>query len=138
MDINLVLPTGWKSSVETLHEPAGPVKHLEAYCADGSEIDICVGPMPPESTAEEEAFLNYADMVGWDDDDPEDEAALTVWTFNNRKAWGFEALCEDDSPLRVICSEVRGGVLLVMSIVAPDEKKLEELFSYLEARLRIK
>lgn len=142
--ITLPLPAGWKSRVETLQEMDGAeVSHLEAYLpndarqSDDAEIDICVGPMPADTTAQDEALANYADVVGWDDDDPEDFDPLTEWPFQRRKAFGFEALCEDDSPLRVMCVEIRKDVLVVMTLVARDDEELVKVVQYVESHLRI-
>lgn len=137
-EINLVMPEGWQCNIENTIEENGPVSHFEAEDGNGSEVEIFVGPMPPDSSAEEEAFLNYADMVGWDENDPEDQDPLTEWPFNNRKAFGFEALCEDDSPLRVMCCEVKKDLLLVMTANAPDDNSLADLMKWIEAHLRIR
>lgn len=142
--ITFPLPDGWKSRVETLPEMDGmEISHLEAYLpndvrqSDDAEIDICVGPMPEDTTAQDEALANYADVVGWDDDDPEDFDPLTEWPFQHRKAYGFEALCEDDSPMRVMCVEIRKGVLVVMTLVGKDDDELTGVIQYVESHLRI-
>lgn len=142
--ITLPLPEGWKSKVETLPEMDGmEITHLEAYLpndarqSDDAGIDICVGPMPEDTTVQDEALANYADVVGWDDDDPEDFDPLTEWPFQHRKAYGFEALCEDDSPMRVMCVEVRKGVLVVMTLVGKDDDVLTGIIRYVESHLRI-
>ena len=57
--IKLELPEGWKSKFETIEDG---VSHFEAYLAndrlqtDDAEIDVCVGAMPPETTAQDEAI----------------------------------------------------------------------------------
>ncbi len=139
-NIKLELPAAWKSRRETLD---GGVAHFEAFLAndrlqtDDAEIDVCVGPMPPETTAQDEAMANYVEIVGFDDDDPEDMDPLTEWPFQNRKAYGFEALCEDDSPMRVMCVEIRSGVLVVMTLIGRTDSILEELVTLVERKLRV-
>lgn len=138
--INLDLPENWKKKIETIDDG---VAHLEAYLAndalqtDDAEIDICVGDMPPETSAQDEAMANYVDVVGWDEDDPEDLDPLTVWPFQNKKAYGFEALCEDDSPMRVMCVEIRQSVLVVMTIIGRNDDILEDTVKLVEHKLRI-
>ena len=138
--INLELPQGWKSKFETIEDG---VSHFEAYLAndrlqtDDAEIDVCVGAMPPETTAQDEAMANYVEVVGFDDDDPEDMDPLTVWPFQNRKAYGFEALCEDDSPMRVMCVEIRSGVLVVMTLIGRTDQILEDITTLVERKLRV-
>ena len=80
--IRLELPQGWKSSVETSLDPDGTeITHLSAYLsdekaqADISDIDIYLGDMPADGDAQEQAMLNYVDMVGFDEDDPEEGVA---------------------------------------------------------------
>lgn len=137
-EIILTMPEGWTCRNGNTIEENGPVGHFEAENGQGAEVEVFVGPMPPDSSAEEEAFLNYADMVGWDENDPEDQDPLTEWPFNNRKAYGFEALCEDDTPLRVMCIEVKKDVLLVMTVTAADDAALADLLKWIEAHLRVR
>lgn len=140
--ITLQLPAEWTSEQDVLKEPDGTViNHLECHLPDDKQendiafIDVYVGPMPPETSAQDEALANYANMVGWDDDDDEDP--VVEWPFNGKKAYGFEAYCEDESPMRVMCVEVKKGVLCVMSIIAKDDEKLVETIQYVERHLRI-
>lgn len=136
--IKLNLPEGWKSKTEVLDEAGDTVTRLEAYLPDDAarkdlaEIDICVGPMPGDSDAQEQALLNYTEMVGFDDDDPEDQDPLTVWPFAGKKAYGFEALCEDDSPMRVMCVSVRQGVLAIITVVGDTDERLSEVVKLVE------
>lgn len=142
--ISLPLPQGWSSEHETYMDPSGAeVSHMEAYLSnekagtDIALIDIYVGPMPDDTTAADQALANYVDIVGFDDDDPEDYDPIIEWPFNGKKAYGFEAYCEDDSPMRVMSVEVKKGVLCIMNIVAKDDDKLIETVQMVEHKLRI-
>ena len=142
--ITLPLPQGWNCSQETFEDESGAeISHLEAYLpnpaieADEGLVDVYVGPMPEDTTAADQAFANYADMVGFDDEDSEDEDPIYEWPFNGRKAYGFEAYCEDGSPMRVMCIEIKKGVLCIINTVAKDDKSLVELIKYVEHKLRI-
>lgn len=144
-DIQFKLPSPWTSESETyLDESGTEITHLECHLPDDRRqtddgyIDIYVGEMPEDTTAADEALANYADIVGFDDDDPEDFDPITEWPFGGRKAYGFEALCEDDSPIRVMCFEPKKGVLCIMSIIAPSDGKLVELVTLVERTLRIR
>ncbi len=142
--ITLPMPQGWNCSQETFEDESGAeISHLEAYLpnlaiqADEGLVDVYVGPMPEDTTAADQAFANYADMVGFDDEDSEDEDPIYEWPFNGRKAYGFEAYCEDGSPMRVMCIEIKKGVLCIINTVAKDDKSLVELIKYVEHKLRI-
>jgi len=142
--IDLPLPEEWEVETELVEVEEGTVTHLECYTPKtssvypGSMIDINVGPIPADTTAADEAFANYANMIGFDDEEDEQENPIFEWDFNNKKAYGFEAICDDDYPIRVMCQEVKAGVLMVMSVVAPSDEDLDELLSYVEKKLRIK
>ena len=111
---------------------------IEAVSADGSQsVDITVGEMPAENTAADQAMTNFLDMVGFDEDDAEDYNPIEVWSFNNRKAYGFDAWLEDETPIRVMCIEPKRGILCVLNVNAPDMDCLESLLADLERRLRI-
>ncbi len=136
--IKLSLPEGWKSSTEVSDESGDVVTRLEAYLPDDAarkdlaEIDICVGPMPGDSDAQEQALLNYTEMVGFDENDPEDQDPLTVWPFDGKKAYGFECLCEDDSPMRVMCIAIRQGALAIITVIADSDERLAETVRLVE------
>ena len=144
-DIQLNLPAQWQKESDTYLDESGvEVSHLEAHLYNNTQkrdegmIDVYVGEMPEDTTAEDQAFSNYADMVGFSDDDPEDFCPIYKFKFNGRNAFGFDALCEDESPMRLITQEIRRGVLAIICIAATDEKALENLQSDLEKSLRIK
>ena len=136
--IHLPLPEGWVSSTRTTKEAGETVTRLEAYLPDDraqkdkAEIDVMVGPMPPDSDAQEQALLNYTDMVGFDPDDPEDSDPLTVWPFGGKRAYGFECLVEDDSPMRVMCVGIRQGALAIITVVGETDAVLAETVRLVE------
>lgn len=144
-NISLNLPQGWHSETETYTEEGGfIITHLNAYLPndaqkrDDASIDIYVGDMPADETAEDQAFANYAEVVGFDENDPEDFNPIAKIKFNNKNAYAFDALCEDDSPMRLISQEVRQGVLAIIIFAAVDDRALEELQATLERNLRVK
>lgn len=144
-DIQLNLPASWQKEADTyIDESGAEISHLEAHLysnvkkRDEGMIDIYVGEMPEDTTAEDQAFSNYADMVGFSDDDPEDFCPIFKIKFNGRNAFGFEALCEDDSPMKFLTQEVRQGVLAIICVAALTEKDLDELLGTVEKGLRIK
>ena len=129
--IEIKLPDGWKGQVSE--------QYVEIESPDGTaSVEVTVGDMPEDSAAPEQALINYIDMVGFDDDDPEDYSPIEQWTFNNRKAYGFDAYLEDESSIRVLCIEPKKGVLAVISIVGKSEQIVEETMHLLERVLRIR
>lgn len=145
-DIQLNLPEGWqKEAKEYVDEESGvEVSHIEAHLIDGKKkeeegmIDIYVGEMPEDTDAEEQAFSNYVDMIGFSDDDPDDYNPIFKIKFNGKNAFGFDGLCENDAPMRLLTQEVKKGVLAVMCLAGKDEKTLDEVQSLVERNLRVK
>ena len=144
-DIKMNLPAGWQKESEVYEDESGEmISHLEAHQYDHEQkvdlamMDIYVGAMPEDTTAEDQAFSNYADMIGFSDDDPEDFCPIFKIKFNGRNAFGFEALCEDESPMKFLTQEVRKGVLAIICVAAETEERLEEVLSSVEKGLRIK
>lgn len=138
--IKLDLPEGWKKIFEIIEDEDGNVtSHLEGLTSRENEyIDLYVGTLPPDTTAEDEAVFNYADMIGWDESEPigEDNSPLTVTKFQKKKAYGFEGLVEDGI-LRVMCVEIQPEVLLVMNVCAPDETAVAKMVRYIEVNMTI-
>lgn len=138
--IKIDLPDGWKQSFELIEDEDGNVtSHLEGLTSRENEyIDLYVGTLPPDTTAEDEAVFNYADMIGWDESEPigEDNSPLTVTKFQKKKAYGFEGLVEDGI-LRVMCVEVQPETLLVMNVCAPDETAVAKMVRYIEVNMSI-
>ncbi len=134
----LRLPQDWKQGSENITGPFGTSeRHVWAVSPDGKvEFDVSEGEMPQDSTAPDQALTNYVEMVGFDDDDPEDYNPILQWNFNNRKAYGFQVYCEDESQIRVMCQEHHRGRLAVISIQAPSASELEQAFLLLEKSLR--
>ena len=144
-DIILNLPEGWQKEIESYEDESGAIiSHCEAHLyneaagKDFGMIDIYVGDMPDDTTAEDQALSNYADIVGFDDDDPEDFNPVSTVKFNGKKAFIFEALCEDDSPMMFLSQEVKEGVLALIVVVARDAELLESTVALAERGIRIK
>lgn len=137
-DIQITLPDGWKINRDNYTDDSGEtISHIEASLADDSAFfEVHAGPMPEDETAEDQAFANYAESVGFDDDD--EGSPIVKFKWNGKNAWGFEALCEDDRPLRLISQEVRSGVLAIIIIGASDDTQLEKVSELVETHLRIK
>lgn len=143
-DIQLPLPKGWTSETDSYMDESGTeVTHFEAHlCGNDKDreeamIDIYVGDMPEGETAEDQAFANYAETVGFDDSDPEDYNPIVKVKFNGRNAWGFEAFCEDDSPMRFLAQELRSGVLAIIVFAGKDDSTITEVQNLIERNFRI-
>lgn len=141
--IILPLLRGWQAETGLQDEDGIEVSHLQAYLPDDekgtdvAQIDIYAGDIPPETDAEQEAFNNYVEMFGWDENDPEDADPLTRWPFQGGDAFGFEGLCEGDAPMRLMCFEPRKGLLAVMMFIASDDDELTDIITYVEENLKI-
>lgn len=137
-DIQIALPDGWKINRDNYTDDSGEtISHIEASLTDDSAFfEVHAGPMPEGETAEDQAFANYAESVGFDDDD--EGSPIVKFKWNGKNAWGFEALSEDDKPLRLISQEVRSGVLAIIIIGANEDTQLEKVSELVETRLRIK
>ena len=141
--ITLPLPEGWTSEIEEYEEVEGaPITHLSSNLPDpsgktaGSVIDLYVGDLPADTTAQDEAFANYADMVGWDDEE-DDTNPIAEWQFQKKKAYGFSAFCEDESVMLLMCMEIRKGVLLIANLTAPTDEDLQKLARLVEYKMRV-
>lgn len=144
-DVQLKLPAGWQKELDTYEDESGAViTHLEAHLyndglkRDEGLVDVYVGEMPADTTAEDQALSNYADIVGFDDDDPEDFNPIAKIKFNGKPAYGFDALCEDDSPMMFLSQEVKSGVLAIICCAALDDERLKDLLVQVEHNLRVK
>lgn len=144
-EIQLNLPAAWQKECDSYVDESGTeVTHFEAHLYNGSLkrdeglIDVYVGDMPDGTTAEDQAFSNYADIVGFDDDDPEDFNPVSAIKFNGKKAFVFEALCEDDSPMMFISQEVRSGILAIICVAGMDEERLKEYVLLVEKGFRVR
>ena len=98
-------------------------------------VEISVGPLPEEITAEDEAFANYVELVGFTDD--EQDNPINKEKFNNKPAYVFEADLEDGSIMRVICTEARKGCLALITLYAIDDEMLNYAHRATEKGLRI-
>lgn len=143
LDILLPLPKDWTSETEKYIDDSGcEITHFAANL--GSEdnfesiIDIYLGDMPDGETAEDQAYANYAETVGFYEDDPEDFNPIIKTKFNGKNAWGFDAVCDEDNPMRFLAQEVKQGVLAVIVFVCRSEDALEDLHKYIERNFRVK
>ena len=139
------LPACWTCEQDTYLDESGyEIAHLEAHLRndrkqkDEAIIDIYVGDSPEGETAEDQALANYAETVGFYDDDPEDFNPIEKFKFNGKNAYGFSALCEDESPMRFIAQEVRKGILAIIVFSASDEQSVEETRALIERSFRVK
>lgn len=139
------LPACWTCEQDTYLDESGyEIAHLEAHLRndrkqkDEAIIDIYVGDIPEGETAEDQALANYAETVGFYDDDPEDFNPIEKFKFNGKNAYGFSALCEDESPMRFIAQEVRKGILAIIVFSASDEQSVEETRALIERSFRVK
>lgn len=144
-DIQLKLSGAWISECDSFMDESGAeVTHFTANLPGKDEshpagfVDIYVGDMPEGETAEDQAFANYAETVGFSEDDPEDFNPIFKVKFNGRNAWGFDALCEDDMPMRFLSQEVRSKVLAIIVFGAADESALGSLHQQVERGLRVR
>jgi hypothetical protein len=144
-DIQLRLPEGWQQETETYEDEGGAeITHLEAHRynsaakRDDGYIDIYVGPLPEDTSAEDQALSNYADIVGFGDDDPEDVNPIAAIRFNGKKAYGFDAFFDDESPMMFLSQEVKSGVLALMMVAGSDDENLKEALSLVERGLRVR
>lgn len=144
-DVILKFPAPWQSETEVYTDESGAeITHVESHLyndsakRDDGYIDLYVGDMPEDTTAEDQALSNYADIIGFDDDDPEDYNPISTIMFNNRKAYGFDAYLEDESPMMFLSQEVRKGVLVVMCVAGSDDARLKDAMAAVERGLRVK
>mgnify|MGYP003314465997 CR=1 FL=1 len=142
-EINLKLNDNWKTNLETYTDEVGETTHLEAHLPGDSGdpdqilIDIYVGDLPDGETAEDQAFANYAEVIGFDEEDENEESPIVKFKFNGKNAWGFEALCEDDSPMRFLAQEVRSGVLAIIVFAGKDDRTIIEVQNLIERSFRV-
>ena len=144
-DISLKLPKEWVSELDSYIDESGvEITHLSCHLpndklqTDEALIDVYAGPLPEDTTAADQALSNYADTVGFDEDDPEDFDPIIEWPFNGKKAYGFEAIAEDDSPMRMMCIEFKKGVLVILCILGKDDDTLVQAIQLAERGLRLK
>lgn len=98
-------------------------------------VEISVGPLPDEITAEDEAFANYVDLVGFSDD--EQENPIRKEKFNNKSAFIFDAENDDGSLMKVVCYEARKNCLAVITFHAINEEVMAKAAAVVEKGLRI-
>ncbi len=109
--VSLHLPSSWEGKVEN-EQGADGSRTVHVVCREAvapggvpASIEAYIAEIPDGETPADQAFENYVDMVGFDEGDDFDP--IVQYKFGNRKAWGFDALGEDESPMRVLCAEPR-------------------------------
>lgn len=144
-DIALPLPPLWTSELDCYEEIDGPlITHMECHLpakdgkSDEALIDLYVGELPADTTAEDEAFANYAEIIGWDDDEDNDESPIAEWRFKNKKAFGFSGEAEDGSIMLLMCVEILKGSLLIFTVVAKNDDEVSKWAKYVEDNLRVR
>ena len=143
-DLAIPFPSPWTTEEDRYEEVTGvEITHLQCHLphkdgkSDAALIDIYVGDMPADTTAEDEAYANYAEIIGWEDEDDE-ESPIAEWKFKNKTAYGFSGECEDGSIMLLMCVEPRRGTLLILSIVAADDNEVGKWAVYVEENLQLK
>ena len=143
-DISLPLSPEWIREEERYEEVENAmITHLECHLPSAQEgkydafFDLYVGDLPSDTTAEDEAYANYAEIIGWDEED-EEEDPIAEWTFKNRKAYGFSGECEDGSIMLLMCMEIVKGGLLICTVIAPDDEAVGKWSKYLEENIKVK
>lgn len=143
-EINLKLPNGWKITSDSYTDESGArISHVEAVLPASRQgvnkalVNVYAGPMPDGETAEDQAWANYAETVGFDEHDQE-ESPIIKFEFNNKPAWGFDAITEEECPMRLITQEVRKGCLALILWCVQDEDDIDSVMELLERSLRIK
>ena len=142
-DISLPLSPEWIREDERYEEVDNAmITHAECHLPSSEEgkyeavIDLYAGDMPSDTTAEDEAYANYAEIIGWDEED-EEEDPIAEWRFQKRKAYGFTGECEDGSIMLLMCVEIVKGGLLICSVGAPSDEAVSKWAEYLEANLKV-
>lgn len=131
-------PEGWKSDIRTETDDNGIESViLEASNAD-SEIQINVCDMPGDESAEDQAFANYVEMIGFDEDEENAENPIVQFTFDGKKAYGFAAYDEQEHPMRLFTQEPRRGMLVIYYMSAPTIEKLNAAQDIIERSVRVK
>ena len=143
-DISIPFSPAWTCEQERYDEVDGAViTHLECHLpkgdgkADEAMLDLYVGDLPSDTTAEDEAYANYAEIIGWDDEDDE-ECPIAEWRFQKIKAFGFTGECEDGSIMLLMCVEIVKGGLLICSVIAANDEEVSKWAKYVDDNLKIK
>ncbi len=143
-DITLPLSPAWTSEQDRYEEIDGVlITHLECHLpagdgkSDEAFLDLYVGDLPSDTTAEDEAYANYAEIIGWDDEEDEEENPIAEWRFQKKKAFGFSGECEDGSIMLLMCVEIIKGGLLICSVIAKNDDEVSKWAKYVEDNLRV-
>jgi len=137
---SLLLPQGWEVNSYTDQDELGnDLSCIEATSSQG-QISILVGELPEGETAEDEAFANYVEMIGFDQEDEGEDTAEEViqsFMFNSRKAYGFSAFDEDDNVMSVFCQEARKGICVLFVVTSNNDSDINSLMSLVEKGFRL-
>ncbi len=143
-DVDIPLSPAWSVEQDRYEEIDGAlITHVECHLPqdggadDEAFMDIYVGDMPSDTTAEDEAYANYADIVGWDEEDDEDNP-IAEWSFKHKKAYGFSGECENGAIMLLMCVEILKGALLIATVIAKDDDAVGKWAKYLEEKLSVK
>ena len=143
-DITLPLSPEWTSEQDRYEEVDGAmITHIECHLpkgdgkSDEALIDLYVGDLPSDTTAEDEAYANYAEIIGWDEEDEED-TPIAEWRVQQKTAFGFIGECEDGSIMLLMCVEILKGGLLICSVVAPNDDEVSKWAKYVEENIRVR
>ena len=142
-DISLPLSPEWIKEEDRYEEVDNAmITHLECHLPSAVQgkyeavLDLYAGDLPSDTTAEDEAYANYAEIIGWDEED-EEENPIAEWRFQNKKAFGFSGECEDGSIMLLMCLEIVKGGLLICSIIASNDEEVSKWAEYLEKNLKV-
>lgn len=136
-DAKLNLPSGWITESDSYTDETGyDITHIQSQ-KGGNLVEVYIGDIPEGETAEDQAFANYAETVGFSDDDPEDFNPVFKIKFNGKNAWGFDAICDEDMPMRFLSQEVKKGILAVIVMVAKNDEELEKVHQLVERNFRL-
>ena len=93
--------------------------------------------MPRRKTAPRSPISRRISPTTFDENDGPDFDPLIEWPFQKKKAYGFEALCDDESPLRVMCVEIKQKLLAVITVIGKDDETLVEAITLVDKFLRV-
>lgn len=143
-DILLPLSPEWIREEERYEEVDNAlITHLECNLPSSEEgkcdvvMEMYVGDLPSDTTAEDEAYANYLEIIGWDDEDDEEDP-IAEWRFQNKRAYGFSGECEDGSIMLLMCVEIVKGGLLICTVVAQTDEEVSRWAQYIEQNLKVK
>ena len=135
--INLPLGRDWEIDTELTTTEDGDV--VSCFYANGLDpkknagyIEIYAGSING-SDAKTECLNNYDTAIGLEEgEDPLRRFEL----FCGNEAWYYDAEI-DGNPAIVVCSEIKKGILVIVTLADRDEEKLDDLLSYVDENLSV-